>query len=280
MVINGKKISINEMNDLSIDIKKNKWNITLAVVIVGDDYASEIYVKNKIKSCEKIGINSKLIRVDKNISQTELNNIITELNENKTINGILVQLPLPSQISVEETISIIDPKKDVDGLTTINLGKLVNNEDCLSACTPNGIMRLLKSQNINLEGKNICIINRSNLVGKPLIHMLLKKDATVTVCHSHTKNLKNHTKNADIIITAVGKSKFLTKNMIKKNAIVIDVAINRNEDNKLCGDADFEKIKNKCSYITPVPNGVGPMTISSLMKNTVKAYKLQQIEKK
>ena len=249
----------------------------LATILIGENQASATYVRNKHSACTEIGIKTKDHKLSSDISQNELNQLIDKLNKDKTIHGILIQLPLPSQLDEFETTSRIFPTKDVDGLTPHNVGLLSMGKAVLKACTPSGIMEMFEYYNIDLVGKNIVLINRSNLVGKPLYHLLLQKNATVSTCHSKTKNLIEQCKNADIIITAVGdRTKFtLTSDMVKENSIVIDVAITRHEG-KLVGDADFSKIIETTSYATPVPGGVGPMTVAMLLKNTVTAASLSK----
>lgn len=278
MILDGKELSKKIKTQLKLEVEtlKNKTGKTpkLAVVLVGDDPASAIYVKNKKNACKFVGITSEVKVLDKSTTQTELESVLSTLNSDKTVNGILLQLPLPNELNERQALNCINPQKDVDGLTTVNMGKLLTNEQGLTPCTPTGIMELFNEYNINLDGKHVVIINRSLLVGKPLEQMLLHKNATVTICHSHTKNIESLTKNADIIVTAVGKKNFLTKSMVKKNATIIDVAIVRDE-NGICGDADFKMLVKKAEFITPVPGGVGPLTIAMLLKNTIKAFKNQ-----
>ncbi len=278
MILDGKELSKKIKTQLKLEVEtlKNKTGKTpkLAVVLVGDDPASAIYVKNKKNACKFVGITSEVKVLDKSTTQTELESVLSTLNSDKTVNGILLQLPLPNGLNERQALNCINPQKDVDGLTTVNMGKLLTNEQGLTPCTPTGIMELFNEYNINLDGKHVVIINRSLLVGKPLEQMLLHKNATVTICHSHTKNIESLTKNADIIVTAVGKKNFLTKSMVKKNATIIDVAIVRDE-NGICGDADFKMLVKKAEFITPVPGGVGPLTIAMLLKNTIKAFKNQ-----
>ncbi len=272
-IIDGKKISAKIMDDLVIKVKKaNEQGIYpgLAVVLVGDDPASQVYVKNKQLACESLGIKSKTIKLDGSINQKELENIIEDLNKDNSITGILVQLPLPKHINEEEVLFKIDAKKDVDGFHVINSGKLLRGINCIEPCTPKGVMTMLEYMNIELEGKNAVIIGRSNLVGKPLALMMLSKNATVTVCHSITKNLKDITKNADILVVAIGKAQFVTKDMVKDGAVVIDVGISR-IDGKLYGDVNYDDVYDVASLITPVPGGVGKMTICTLMENTLQA---------
>lgn len=278
MILDGKELSKKIKTQLKLEVEtlKNKTGKTpkLAVVLVGDDPASAIYVKNKKNACKFVGITSEVKVLDKSTTQTELESVLSTLSSDKTVNGILLQLPLPNGLNERQALNCIAPQKDVDGLTTVNMGKLLTNEQGLTPCTPTGIMELFNEYNINLDGKHVVIINRSLLVGKPLEQMLLHKNATVTICHSHTKNIESLTKNADIIVTAVGKKNFLTKSMVKKNATIIDVAIVRDE-NGICGDADFKMLVKKAEFITPVPGGVGPLTIAMLLKNTIKAFKNQ-----
>jgi len=259
--------------------KLNSENIMpcLATVLVGDDPASATYVKNKHNACEKIGIKTKDHRLPIDTTQNELDKIIDDLNNDKEVHGILVQLPLPKQLNEFKTVSRISPIKDVDGLTPQNVGLLAMGKSIFRPCTPSGIMEMFYYYKIDLEGKNTVMINRSNLIGKPLYHLLLQNNATVITCHSKTKNLDEYCKNADIVITAVGdRTKFkLTSDMIKKDAVVIDVAISRYEG-KLVGDADYDDIIQKASWVTPVPGGVGPMTVAILLKNTVTAASLSK----
>ena len=281
----GQKIDGIEVSNAVKDILKNaveklnSENIVpcLATVLVGDDPASATYVKNKHNACEKIGIKTKDHRLPIDTAQNELDKIIDDLNNDKEVHGILVQLPLPKQLNEFKTISRISPIKDVDGLTPQNVGLLAMGKSIFRPCTPSGIMEMFYYYKIDLEGKNTVMINRSNLIGKPLYHLLLQNNATVITCHSKTENLDEHCKNADIIITAVGdRAKFkLTSDMIKKDAVVIDVAISRYEG-KLVGDADYDDIIQKASWVTPVPGGVGPMTVAMLLKNTVTAASLSK----
>ena len=259
------------------ELKSHGIQPCLATILVGDNQASATYVKNKHKACAEVGIATKDHHPPASISQKELNSLIDSLNNDISVHGILVQLPLPAQINEFEIISRISPIKDVDGLTPYNTGLLAMGKAALKACTPSGIMELFDYYKINLAGKNIVMINRSNLIGKPLYHMLLEKNATVTTCHSKTKNLEEFTKSADVVITAVGdRTKFtLKQDMIKDGAVVIDVAITRH-DGKLAGDCDYDKIIKKASFATPVPGGVGPMTVAMLLKNTITAASLSR----
>lgn len=245
----------------------------LAVVIVGNNPASQVYVRNKMKACENVGFYSENIELDENISEEELLQEIDKLNKNDRINGILVQLPLPSHINELKIIDSISPEKDVDGFHVANIGKMViGDETGFLSCTPYGIMQLLEEYKIEIAGKDAVIIGRSNIVGKPMALMLIQKGATVQVCNSRTKDLRKKLNDADIIIVAAGVPKLLKKEYVKEGAVVIDVGINR-VDGKICGDVDYEEVAEKASYITPVPGGVGPMTIASLIKNTFKSYK-------
>lgn len=265
----------NRVKKVVVEMKSQGVNPCLATVLVGENPASETYVKNKHKACEEVGILTKDHKLPMSFSQQEMNELIDSLNNDNSVHGILIQLPLPDQLNEFETISRVSPLKDVDGLTPYNVGLLAMKKAALVACTPAGIMEMLDYHNIDLNGKNVLIINRSNLIGKPLYHLLLEKNATVITCHSRTKNLTELCKDADVVITAVGdRTKFtLTPDMIKEGAIVIDVAITRH-DGKLAGDADFDKIIEKASFATPVPGGVGPMTVAMLLKNTVTAASL------
>mgnify|MGYP000167817524 FL=1 len=257
------------------ELKKQGISPCLATVLIGDDPASATYVKNKHRACEEVGIATKDHKLNANITQSELAKIIDELNADKSVHGILVQLPLPKQLDEFAILSRILPLKDVDGLTPHNVGLLAMKKAALVACTPLGVMEMFDYHGIDLEGKTVVLINRSNLVGKPLYHLLLEKNATVLTCHSKTKNLTQLSQDADIIITAVGdRNKFtLTSEMIKEGAIVIDVAISRFQE-KLVGDSDYDKIIQKASFATPVPGGVGPMTVAMLLKNTITAASL------
>lgn len=274
IIINGKEVASKIRNDLKekvTELKKNGKILKFAVIMVGDNSASKIYIKNKSKACEEVGIDCEEYILDSNIQMKELLDLINTLNKRKDIHGILLQSPIPKHLDIDEAFRTIAPSKDVDGFNPVNVGKLCLGQDCFIACTPSGVMKLLEEYNIDIEGKNAVVIGRSNIVGKPMLQCLLNKNATVTICHSKTKNLLDITKNADIIVAAVGKEKFLTGDMIKEGAVVIDVGINRLEDGTICGDVDFESAKEKASYITPVPGGVGPMTVAMLMSNIVKA---------
>ena len=271
----AKKIRIGLKEEVD-ELKKNGINPKLAVIMVGDDKASAVYVRNKSKACEEIGIEFEEFLMDNTTTQKELISLINKLNNREDIHGILLQSPIPKGLDIREAFNTIDYRKDVDGFNPINVGKLSIGEDCFISCTPYGVIKLLEEYNISTEGKRAVIIGRSNIVGKPLIQCLLNKNATVTVCHSKTMDLEKITKEADILIAALGKPKFVTEDMVKDGAVVIDVGINRNEEGKLVGDVDFENVSKKASYITPVPGGVGPMTIAMLMGNVVKSAKLKK----
>lgn len=248
---------------------------TLAVIIVGDDPASRVYVNNKKRACAVTGIISREYALSADTTQEELLSLIRELNEDKQVNGILCQLPVPKHIDEKKVIDAISPEKDVDVFSEINVGKMWVGDYDVASCTPKGVIELLDYYNIPLEGKNCVIIGRSNIVGKPMASLLLERNATVTICHSRTADLSFFTRNADVIVAAVGRKGFVTADMVKDGAIVVDVGINKDENGKLCGDVDFEGVKGKCSYITPVPGGCGPMTIAVLMKNTLAVTKKQ-----
>lgn len=244
---------------------------SLTVIQVGDNKASNIYIRNKKNACDEVGIKCNVIKFPETISEELVINEINRLNNDISVNGIIVQLPLPSNFNEGVIINEIDPIKDVDGLTYQNVGNLVLENEALISCTPLGVMELLKQYNVKLEGKNVCIVGRSNLVGKPLIQLFLQKNATVSICHSKSLDIKKYTKMADILVVAAGHPNLITKDMVKEDAVVIDVGINK-ENNVLCGDVDFKRVSEKASLITPVPGGVGPMTVACLLKNVVKAY--------
>ena len=277
-LIDGKELSKKIREELKLESNKlrEKGIIPkLAVILVGDDSASKVYVKNKNKACQEVGVEFEEILLDTTTTMEELLNIIDKLNERKDINGILLQSPIPKGLNIQEAFERIDYKKDVDGFNPINVGKLMIGQDTFISCTPYGIIKMLEAYNIPIEGKHAVVIGRSNIVGKPLSQCLLNKHATVTVCHSRTRNIAEITRTADILISAVGKINMVTENMVKDGAVVIDVGMNVNDEGKLVGDVDFKKVKEKASYITPVPGGVGPMTIAMLMNNVIKAAKLQ-----
>lgn len=270
-IIDGKKIAQTIRTELCEKIaafkRKTLREIGLAVILVGENPASQIYVRNKIKACEEVGIKSFAYYLSEQSTQKELGDLISSLAVNDEIDGILVQLPLPAHLS-NTALRLIPDRKDVDGFSASNIGKLCLNTESTVACTPYGVMKMLEYENIEVKGKNAVVVGRSNIVGKPMAMLLLNADATVTVCHSKTKNLKEQCLKADILVSAIGKPKFITADMVKDGAVVIDVGMNRDSDGKLCGDVDFENVKEKCSYISPVPGGVGPMTITMLMYNT------------
>lgn len=277
VIIDGKSLAKKIRMELKEEVDRlKKKNIypKLAVIMVGDDKASKVYVKNKSKACEEIGIEYEEFLLDSNITMDELLNLIEELNERKDIHGILLQSPIPKHLDINKAFNKIDYKKDVDGFNPINVGKLVIGEDSFISCTPYGVIKMLEEYGIEIEGKNAVVIGRSNIVGKPLAQCLLAKNATVTICHSRTKNIHQITNNADILVAALGRPKYVKDSMVKDGAVVIDVGINRNDDGKIVGDVDFESVSKKASYITPVPGGVGPMTIAMLMNNVIKAAKL------
>lgn len=275
IILDGLKIKEKRLEQLKEEVSKLDKKLTLTVIQVGSDPASCVYVEQKRKMALYVGFDFSHIKLDNNISEEELLNIIDKQNLDNRVDGILVQMPLPSHINSANIQNKIAYYKDVDGLSDINTGKLVHNTKTLMSCTPKAILSLLEEYNIKLENKHVVIVGRSNLVGKPLLNLLLNHDATVTICHSKTNNLASFTTKADILIVAVGKKHLITKSMVKENAIVIDVGINR-IDNKLYGDVDFEDVKEKVSYITPVPGGVGPMTVIELCQNVVEAYKIKK----
>lgn len=281
-IIDGKKVSSDvrkQVADEVTQLKENNKKIPgLAVVIVGNDSASRVYVNNKKKACADVGFYSEEYALKEETTQEELLELVKMLNNKQDINGILVQLPLPKHLNEKEIIEAINPIKDVDAFHASNVGKIMIGDYHFLPCTPAGVMELLASENIDITGKNCVVIGRSNIVGKPMAMLLLHKNGTVTICHSKTKNLKEICKNADILVAAVGIAKFVKADMVKEGTVVIDVGMNRDENGKLCGDVDFNEVEPIASYITPVPGGVGPMTIAMLMKNTLMAYKLQNNE--
>lgn len=284
-IIDGKEIAKRKKQEISLEVEKLKESgITpgLAVVLVGDNQASKTYVRSKQKTCKELGMHSVLIEYTESVREEELLSKIAELNEDDSIHGILVQLPLPKHIREMAVIEAISPEKDVDGFHPVNIGRMMIGQEAFLSCTPFGILVMLKESGVALEGKHVVVVGRSNIVGKPVGQLLLNENATVTYCHSRTEDLKKHTKSADIIIAAVGRSGFITKEHVKPGAVVVDVGINRNEEGKLCGDVSYEEVKEVAGYITPVPGGVGPMTITMLMYNTLKSArnaltKLQRI---
>ncbi|MCD6309977.1 MAG: bifunctional methylenetetrahydrofolate dehydrogenase/methenyltetrahydrofolate cyclohydrolase FolD [Candidatus Eremiobacteraeota bacterium] len=275
-IISGKEVSREIKENLAKEVEDLKARGIipgLAVVLVGDDPASQVYVRNKVRACEKVGIKSVVQRLPSDIPEEDLLRIVRDLNENDEIHGILVQLPLPDHIDEQKVVNIISPEKDADGFHPYNMGRLLTGEECPVPCTPAGIMELIHRTGIELKGKEAVVIGRSNIVGKPVAILLLREHATVTICHSRTRNLSEVCKRADVVIAAVGRAKMVKKDFIKPGAVVIDVGINRDENGKLVGDVDFEDVKEVAGYITPVPGGVGPMTIAMLLVNTVSSAK-------
>lgn len=278
-IIDGKAVSAAVKEEVAAEAAKLKeehgLKVGLAVVIVGNDPASKVYVNNKKKACEAVGFKSFEYALDENTTQEQLLDLVNVLNRDETVNGILVQLPLPKHIDEKAIINAISPDKDVDAFHPVNVGKIMIGEYSFLPCTPAGVMRLIESTGVDITGKQCVVIGRSNIVGKPQAMLLIQKNGTVTVCHSKTKNLKEICLGADILVVAIGRAKFVTGDMIKEGAVVIDVGMDRDENGKLCGDVDFESAEKKAGYITPVPGGVGPMTIAMLMKNTLTAAKQQ-----
>ncbi len=276
-LIDGKELAKTIRANLKQEvIQMNKEGVfpKLAVIMIGEDKASKVYVKNKSKACEDIGVEYEEFLLGDDTTMDELLDLIHRLNEDNSIHGILLQSPIPKHLDINEAFKEIATSKDVDGFNPINVGKLSLNQDCFVSCTPYGIIKMLESYNIPMEGAHAVIIGRSNIVGKPLLQCLLNKNATVTVCHSKTKDIKKATKDADIIIAAIGKANYVKADMIRQGAVVIDVGINRLDDGRIVGDVDFDEVSKKASFITPVPGGVGPMTVAMLMTNLVKAAKI------
>ncbi|MCR5798102.1 bifunctional methylenetetrahydrofolate dehydrogenase/methenyltetrahydrofolate cyclohydrolase FolD [Eubacterium xylanophilum] len=274
-IIDGKKISAQIKDELKERVEKENLDVTLAVILVGDDPASAVYVGNKKKACEYIGIKSLSYELPADTTEEKLLGLIDELNNRDDVDGILVQLPLPKHLDEDKVIKAISPIKDVDGFHPQSVGALSIGQPGFVSCTPAGIIQLLKRSDVEIDGKECVIIGRSNIVGKPMSLLMLRENATVTVCHSHTKNLEEVAKRADILIVAIGKPLFVDDKFVKEGAVVIDVGIHRKEDGKLCGDVDFEKVEKVASAITPVPGGVGPMTIAMLMNNCIAAKDLK-----
>ena len=276
MIISGKEISVKIKDQLKEEVSKIKETYPrlpkLVVILVGDNQASQTYVRNKERGCQYIGIESEILRHDASFSEIELLQEINDLNNDDTVDGILVQLPLPQHINEEKVLDAIVPSKDVDGFHPENVAKLFLGQHSLVPCTPKGMMVLLEEINYDLAGKEVVMVGRSNIVGKPVALLCLQKNATVTIAHSQTKDLKAVCSRADVLIAAIGKPKFFNHEYVKDGAVVLDVGINRDENNKLCGDVDFDDVKDKVSAITPVPGGIGPMTITMLMKNTIEAF--------
>ena len=273
ILIDGKALAAQlrgEIREQAENFRKQRGkDIGLAVILVGEDPASQVYVRNKIKACEEVGVKSFSYHLPAETTEQQLVSLIDELVESDNVHGILVQLPLPKHLNERAVLAHIPPAKDVDGFCAENVGNLAMNRTTIVACTPFGVMKMLEKYGIDLKGKNAVVLGRSNIVGKPMAMLLLNADATVTVCHSKTKNLKEICAAADILVVAIGRAKFVTADMVKEGAVVIDVGMDRDENGKLCGDVDFEHVKDKASYITPVPGGVGPMTITMLLYNTV-----------
>lgn len=276
-LIDGKAVSLAVKERVRDEIAAKGLKIGLAVVIVGNNQASRVYVNNKKKACEFCGITSYEYALPEETTEEQLLELVDTLNGDKNVNGILVQLPLPEQIDEKKIIEHISPEKDVDAFNAVNVGKIMIGDYAFLPCTPAGVMELIHSTGTEVSGKECVVIGRSNIVGKPMAMLLLHENGTVTVCHSRTKNLAEICRRADILVAAVGKAGFVTADMVKDGAVVIDVGMNRNAEGKLCGDVDFDNVAPKCSYITPVPGGVGPMTIAMLMENTLRAKKLQSV---
>lgn len=276
MVVYAKDLAIKIKKEVAKQVAYLRRPPVLSIILVGNDPASEIYVRNKTKDCLDCNIICKEYRLAAEVSTTAILDLIFQLNNDKTVDGILVQLPLPSHIDSDKVISSIKAGKDVDCFNSMNVGKLYLGREGLRPCTPSGVMAYLEENQIDLEGKNCVVIGRSNIVGKPVAAMLTEKNATVTLCHSKTKNLEFYTKNADVIVCAVGKAKFLTADMVKDGCVIVDVGINKNEDGKLCGDVDFEEVSKKASLISPVPGGIGLLTRACLMRNVAEAARIHQ----
>ena len=273
-IMDGKALSLKlkeQMKQRIEQLKQQGINPKLVVVLVGDNSASQVYVRNKHKSCGEVGIESEVITMSEQTTQQELLEVVERLNQDETVDGILVQLPLPKQIDEKTVLRSILPEKDVDGFHPVNVGLLSIGDECFAPATPSGIIAMFQEYGIDIAGKNCVIIGRSNIVGKPMAALLLKNHATVTICHSKTEDLASYTRRADVVIVATGHRHTLTADMVKEGAVVVDVGMNRNEQGKLCGDVDYEEVKEKASFITPVPGGVGPMTITELLENTIQA---------
>ena len=273
-IMDGKALSLKlkeQMKQRIAQLKQQGINPKLVVVLVGDNSASQVYVRNKHKSCGEVGIESEVITMPEQTTQQELLEVVERLNLDETVDGILVQLPLPKQIDEKTVLRSILPEKDVDGFHPVNVGLLSIGDECFAPATPSGIIAMFQEYGIDIAGKNCVVIGRSNIVGKPMAALLLKNNATVTICHSKTEDLASYTRRADVVIVATGRRHTLTAEMVKEGAVVVDVGMNRNEQGKLCGDVDYEEVKEKASFITPVPGGVGPMTITELLENTIQA---------
>ena len=273
-IMDGKALSLKlkeQMKQRIAQLKQQGINPKLVVVLVGDNSASQVYVRNKHKSCGEVGIESEVITMPEQTTQQELLEVVERLNQDETVDGILVQLTLPKQIDEKTVLRSILPEKDVDGFHPVNVGLLSIGDECFAPATPSGIIAMFQEYGIDIAGKNCVVIGRSNIVGKPMAALLLKNNATVTICHSKTEDLASYTRRADVVIVATGRRHTLTAEMVKEGAVVVDVGMNRNEQGKLCGDVDYEEVKEKASFITPVPGGVGPMTITELLENTIQA---------
>lgn len=273
-IMDGKALSLKlkeQMKQRIAQLKQQGISPKLVVVLVGDNSASQVYVRNKHKSCGEVGIESEVITMPEQTTQQELLEVVERLNQDETVDGILVQLPLPKQIDEKTVLRSILPEKDVDGFHPVNVGLLSIGDECFAPATPSGIIAMFQEYGIDIAGKNCVVIGRSNIVGKPMAALLLKNNATVTICHSKTEDLASYTRRADVVIVATGRRHTLTADMVKEGAVVVDVGMNRNEQGKLCGDVDYEEVKEKASFITPVPGGVGPMTITELLENTIQA---------
>lgn len=269
MIIDGKKIAKEMRMEIKEKLSKIDDKIVISAIIIGEDYSAESYLKMLKKSCENVGFEYNIIRLKEETSEEEVLNLLDDLNGDVEVGGIIVQMPIPKHIDQDKIYAKIDPIKDVDGFNPINSGRLFKGQDSMVPCTAQGVMKAIEAIDYDLNGRDVVIVGRSNIVGKPLIHLFMEKNATVTVCHSRTKNIDLHLKRADLIVVAIGKKHFLKAEMISEGAVIIDVGINY-EDGKICGDVDFEDVKEKASYITPVPGGIGPITNACLMKNTLK----------
>lgn len=278
MILDGLRTAEVIRKKIAEEVARQDEEITLAILHIGNDQSSMIYLESKEKACAEVGINTKILKLPENISQREILNIISDLNKDKTVNAIMVQTPLPKHIDTETILNSVDPMKDVDGLSIYNQGKLIKDLPCVVPATAQGVITLLKNNNIDISGKNVVIVGRSIVVGKPLAMLFLKENATVTIAHSHTTNLKDITKKADILAVAIGKPRFITADMVKKDAVVVDIGTNR-VMGKICGDVDFENVQTVASYISPVPKGVGPMTTAMLLSNVIKCYKNQKMNR-
>lgn len=278
MILDGLRTAEVIRKKIAEEVARQYEEITLAILHIGNDQSSMIYLESKEKACAEVGINTKILKLPENISQREILNIISDLNKDKTVNAIMVQTPLPKHIDTETILNSVDPMKDVDGLSIYNQGKLIKDLPCVVPATAQGVITLLKNNNIDISGKNVVIVGRSIVVGKPLAMLFLKENATVTIAHSHTTNLKDITKRADILVVAIGKPRFITADMVKKDAVVVDIGTNR-VMGKICGDVDFENVQTVASYISPVPKGVGPMTTAMLLSNVIKCYKNQKMNR-